>query len=190
MLANHRAVLKVTRNGLTVRASGKDWVFRNEITAHLIGREVHVYFNPEDLSSCFVKISPSDQKAAVIPLAPAIPATTATREQLNLAHASLDSHNRALHTRYKALTAHFPKNAPSPFRPVLADDGTIETGREIAAEQAEIRASQQLENTNNLRANKLRRKLGAHARIPASRLEVADQLQKELETDANSTPRP
>ncbi len=190
LLANHRAVLKVTRNGITVRASGKDWVFRSEITAHLIGREVQVYFNPEDLSSCFVKLSPSDKTAAVIPLAPAIPATTATREQLDLAHGSLDTHNRALHTRYKALAAHFPKNAPSPFRPVIADDDTIESGREIAAEQADIRANQQQETANNLRANRLRRKLGAHARVPASRLEIAAQLQKELETDANSTPRP
>jgi hypothetical protein len=179
LLANHRAVLKVTRNGLTIRANGKNWVFRNDVTAGLIGREVHVYFNPEDMSSCFVKLSPSDSTASVIPLAPAIPATTATREQMNAAQASVNTHNRSLHTRYKEIAPHFPVNGPSPFRPVIADDATIECGREIAADQEAIKSAQKSETTAIRRTNKLRRELNADGRVPASRLEIAAQLRNE-----------
>lgn len=188
LLANHRAVLKVTRNGLTIRSGGKDRVFRNEITAQLIGREIHVYFNPEDLSSCFVKLSPSDATAAVIPLAPAIPSMTATREQMNAAQASVDTHNRSLHTRYREIAAYFPKNGPSPFRPVIADQDTVETGRDIAAEQATIRAAQSDQISTGRKLSKLKRELGtlkSQSGVSEARQLAAYRLLQQNPTDAN-----
>lgn len=183
LLANHRAPLKVTRNGITIRANGKDWVFRNEITAHLVGRVVQVYFNPEDMSSCFVKLSSTDLTAAVIPLAPAIPATTATPEQMRGAMASVDTHNRSLHTRYKEIAAHFTDKGP--FRPVIAAAETIESGREIAAEQEAIKEAQRAGAVAVRRENKLRRQLNADIRVPASRLEIAAELRNEQTTHAD-----
>jgi hypothetical protein len=188
LLANHRALLKVTRNGITVRVNGRNFVFRNEVTAGLIGQEAHVYFNPEDLSSCFLKLSPSDITAEVIPLAPAVPATTATREQLDSANASLATHNRTLNTRYKEIAAHFPENAPSPFREVVADEATIQAGRQVAEEQTAIKAGQQSAAAEQRRANQLRRRHGADAQVPLSRLEAADRFRRKLAQLSHDNP--
>ena len=188
LLANHRRPLKVTRNGICVQIGKERHWFRNEFTGGLIGRILQVYFNPDDLSSVFVKLNSDDTAAVVVPAAPAIPAMSATREQMHAAQASVDAHNRPARTLYQAIKPHFPETGPSQFRRVVADHETIEMGQEIAVEQAAIKTAQSSEDTMNRKANRLRRELGAVAHIPLKRLEIAAQLKKELEKDANPTP--
>lgn len=189
LLANHRRPLKVTRNGICVQIGKERHWFRNEFTGSLIGRILQVYFNPDDLSSVYVKLNSADTAAVVVPAAPAIPAMSATREQMHAAQASVDAHNRPSRTLYQAIKPHFPDTGPSQFRRVVADLETVEMGQEIAVEQAAIKTAQSSEDTMNRKANRLRRELGAGAHIPLKRLEIAAQLKKELEKDANPTPK-
>lgn len=190
ILANHRRPLKVGRNGICVQLGKERHYFRNEITGQLIGRQVQVYFDPEDLSSIFIKLSSTDATASVVPLAPSIPAMSATRDQMHAAMASVDSHNRPARTLYRAIKTHFPENGPSHFRRLVVDADTEEQGREIATEQAAIKSAQSSDAVMDRRANKLRRELGADSRIPLGRLEIAARIKKELEKNANTTPKP
>lgn len=182
LLANHRTRLKVTRNGLAVRLGGRTYWFRSEETAGLIGRVVQCFFDPENMGSCFVKLASTNVEALVVPLVPEIPATTASREQLAEAAASVQSHNRALRTRYVALATRFPKSAPSPFRPVLFDPETVESGAQIETEQAAIRERQSAQFRADRRLARDRNRLGIRDRvgaIPNERMGAGINLIKE-----------
>ncbi len=74
ILSNHRRPLNVTKNGICVQIGKERTWFRNEATGRLIGRTVQVYFDPEDLSSVFIKLTSADKEAIVVPAAPVIPA--------------------------------------------------------------------------------------------------------------------
>jgi hypothetical protein len=142
LLANHRRPLKVTRNGVCVQIGRERHWFRNQTTGRLIGQTVQIYFNPDDLSSVFLKLDSSDKVASVVPAAPTAPAMGATPEQLRAAQASVNAQNAPARTLYQEIKPHFPDNKPAPFRRVIADAATVEEGREIAADQATIAARQ------------------------------------------------
>ena len=160
LLANRRRPLKITRNGICVQLGKERHWFRNEITGRLVGRTVQVYFDPEDLSSVFVKLAPGDATATVIPAAPCAPAMTANREQMEAAQASVAAQNRPARTVYQEIKPYFPDNGPSPFRRVLADEASVELGREIAEDQATVRAQLSTDNAIDRKLSTLRRRFG------------------------------
>ncbi len=160
LLANHRRPLKVTRNGICVQFGKERHHFRNEITGRLIGRTVQVYFNPDDMSSIFIKLATGDKTAAVIPAEPVTPAMTATREEMQAAQASVAAHNRPARTLYQEIKPYFPKNGPAPFRRVVADEASVELGRDIAADQAAVRATQAGSGNTDRKLANLRRRFG------------------------------
>jgi hypothetical protein len=191
LLANHRRPLKVAANGVCIQIGRERHWFRdaNGITGRLIGRMVQTYFDPEDLSSIFIKLNLEDKTAAVIPAAPAIPAMTASPEQHAAAQASVAAQNRPARTLYKTIEPHFPRNGPSPFRRVVADPETIEIGQEIAAEQAAIREKQAAHALEQRKLADLGRRFGpvfTNEAIPLSRrlvlLEIAEEAAQNADT--------
>jgi hypothetical protein len=193
LLANHRRPLKVTKNGVCIQIGRERHWFRNEITGRLIGRMVQAYFDPESLSSIFIKLTPEDKTAAVIPAEPKNPAYTATREQMAAAMASVDAQNRPARTLYKTIEPYFPDNAPSPFRPVIADSETVATGQEIAAEQAAIREKQTEQFRTQRKLANIGRRFGAgftNNAIPEARRLAAIDYAKEAAKNANASPKP
>ncbi len=191
LLANHRRPLKVTKNGVCIQIGRERRWFYNEITGRLIGRMVQAYFDPEDLSSIFIKLSPDDKTAAVVPAAPAIPAMSASPEQLAAAMARVDAHNQPARTRYKAIEPHFPDNGPSPFRRVVSDPETIEAGQEIAQEQAEIRNQQRSDTSTRRQLARYQRRLGVTTNqeaIPDSQLLNGYRWIEEAKRNVQHTP--
>jgi hypothetical protein len=163
--------------------------FYNEITGRLIGRTVQAYFDPESLDSIFIKLNPQDKTAAVIPAAPAIPAMSASPEQLSAAMARVDAHNRQARTYYKAIEPHFPDNAPSPFRQVVSDSETIEAGQEIAAEKAAIQEKQAEQFRTQRKLSNIGRRFGrgfTNDAIPAERRLAAIEFAKEAAKNADT----
>ena len=189
ILANHRRPLKVTRNGICIQIGKIRRWFRNELTGNMVGETVQAYFDPEDLSSIFVKQAINDNTAIVVEAEITVPAMSATSDELAEAQRSVTAQNSAARTLYSEIAPYFPDNRPSPFRRVMADEDTIIAGREIAAQQEAIKATQRTRVTVDRKANRLRRELGADARIPLARLEVAEQLKKEIEANAYQAPR-
>lgn len=195
LLANHCRPLKVTKNGICIQIGRERHWFRdtNGVTGRLIGRTVQAYFDPESLGSIFIKLSKTDKTAAVIPAAPAIPAYTASREQLTAAMESVDAQNRPARTLYRTIEPHFPDNGPSPFRRVVTDSETIEAGQEIAQEQAAIRDQQADQFKTQRKLSNLGRKFGsgfANNAIPAERRLAAIEFAKEAAEDANAPTEP
>ena len=193
LLANHRRPLKVSKNGLCIQIGRERHWFRNEITGRLIGRMVQTYFDPESLDSIFIKLSPGDKTAAVIPAAPVIPAMSATPEQMAAAMESVADQNRPARTLYKTIEPHFPDNGPSPFRRVLAESETVEAGQEIAAEQAAIREKQDEQFKTQRKLASIGRRFGSgftNNAIPAARRLAAIDFAKEAAKYADTSTEP
>jgi hypothetical protein len=163
LLSSHRRPLKVTKNGLCVQIGKVRTWFRNQETGRLIGRIVQVYFDPEDMSSIFIKMADSDAHAIVVPAAPIIPALGASREEFDEANASIKAHSSYARTLYRSIEPHFSKNAPSPFRAVLADRSTVDQGRDIAEEQNAIRERNDSDESQRRTIAKQQRRLGVKA---------------------------
>jgi hypothetical protein len=142
ILANHRRPLRVTKNGLCVQVGKERRWFRNESTGHLVGRTVQAYFNPDDLSSIWIRTQDTGREALVIPCEPTVPAMDADPDALAAAMASCQAHNRAAVTLYKAITPHFPNGSRVHFRQNVISPEAVEQGREIGEQQATIRAQQ------------------------------------------------
>ena len=193
LLANHRRPLKVTKNGVCIQIGRERRWFRNEITGRLIGRTVQTYFDPESLSSIFIKLTPEDKTAAVIPAEPINPAYTASPEQMAAAEASVAAQNRPARTLYKTIEPYFPDNGPSPFRRVVADSETVATGQEIAAEQAAIREKQTEQFRTSRKLANLGSRFGAgftNNAIPAERRLAAIEYAKEAAKNADTPTEP
>jgi hypothetical protein len=194
LLANHRRPETITKRGICIQVRKGDsrW-FYNEITGRLVGRRVQAYFDPEATESIFIKLNPADKTAAVIPAAPEVPAMSASPQQLGAAMARVDSHNRPARTLYKTIEPHFPENAPSPFRQVVADAETVETGEEIAAEQAAIRDQQAEQFKTQRKLSNIGRRFGSgftNNAIPAERRLEMIEFAKEAAKDANAPTEP
>ncbi len=142
LLANHRRPRRVTKNGLCIQIGNERSWFRNAATGHLIGRTVQVYFNPEDLSSIWLRTSDNARGAVVVPRAPTPAAMDASEVELSDALASCAAHNQAAKTLYAAIAPHFPANGRSHFRVNLVEHEFVEQSREIRDQQAEIRSAQ------------------------------------------------
>lgn len=195
LLANHRRPLEVKPNGVPIRINGSSkpiW-FQSEITGRLIGRKVQAYFDPEALDSIFIKLSPTDKTAAVIPAAPVIPAYTASREQMRAAMESVAAQNRPAQTLYQTIEPYFPDNGPSQFRRVIADAETVEAGQEIAADQAAIREKQAERFKADRKLATAGRRFGAgftNNAIPAARRLAVIEFAKEAAKNANASTEP
>jgi hypothetical protein len=193
LLANHRRPLKVTKNGVCIQIGRERRWFRNETTGRLIGRTVQTYFDPESLSSIFIKLTPEDKTAAVIPAEPINPAYTASPEQMAAAEASVAAQNRPARTLYKTIEPYFPDNGPTPFRRVIADSETVATGQEIAAEQAAIREKQAEQFRTSRKLANLGSRFGAgftNNAIPAERRLAAIEYAKEAAKNADTPTEP
>jgi hypothetical protein len=193
LLANHRRPLKVTRNGVCIQIGKNRTWFHNDITGQCEGRIVQAYFNTDDLSSIFIKLSPADLVAAVIPASLVIDAMDATSEQIEAAQAGVAAHNQHVRTVYKAIEPYFPDNGPSPFRKVLADPDTVELGKDIADAQTAILEEQKQTARSQRQVARLRGKFGVRVgqnAISDDRLRQASELMKGISTDADTSPKP
>lgn len=186
LLSNHRRPLKIGRNGICVEIGKERHYFRSEDTGRLIGSTVQVYFDPEDLSSVFMMHA---DRAVVVPAAPVIPAIGATREEMHAAQVSVDAHNRPARTLYRAIASHFPENGPTPFRPVLVDQESLERSREIAAQKEAIRGVRTEEQQTRRVIDRQRRARGSvpmQDAVSIERQNLGYKLLEEADQDANT----
>ncbi len=186
LLSNHRRPLKISRNGICVEIGRERHYFRSEDTGRLVGATVQVYFDPEDLSSVFMI---HGDQPIVVPAAPVIPAIGASPEQMRAAQASVDAHNRPARTLYRAISSHFPKNGPAPFRPVLADQESLERSREIAAQKEAIRGVRAEEQQARRSIDRQRRARGSvpmQDAVSIERQNLGYKLLQEADQDANT----
>lgn len=159
LLANHRRPLRVTKNGLCIQIGKERRWFRNEATGGLIGQTVQTYFNPDDLSSVWVRTG-NAANVIVVPEAPTPAAMDASEAELRGAHENCAAHNRAALTLYSTIKPHFPKNAPSHFRKNLITADLSEQSRALNAQQERVRAEQAEAQQKKAQLTRLSRRFG------------------------------
>ena len=189
LLANHRRPMKVTKNGICVQLGKERHWFRNEETGRLIGRIVQAYFDPEDLSSVFIKTDLAETSATVVPAAPSIPAMNATSEQMAAAMTSVNAHNQPARTLYRTIKPYFADTSPSPFRKVIADADTVEAGREIQEQKEALKKQQQSDDHQRRQLSRYNRRLGpmpGGEAISVERRIAAAKLLEEANQNANT----
>jgi hypothetical protein len=189
LLANHRRPVRVTANGLRIQ-SGKEvkW-FRNEATGALRGRTVQCYFNPEDLSSVWIRPSDDATDTIVVPCAPEPAAMDANEVELSYALASCCAHNRAASTLYATIATHFKKSAKSHFRLNVVAPEFVEQSREVRAQQEGIRAAQASARIEAKQVTQARRQLGnptGSELVSNRRLLESARLEKEAMQDGDT----
>lgn len=160
VLANHRRPLKVTSNGVCVQIGKERHWFRNESTGALRGQVVQVYFDPEDLSSVWIRPSGDTSTAIVVPRAELPSAMDATDEEIAAAIAQCASHNQADRTLYRAIAPHFPPRSRPHFRQNLVSPEFIEQTRAIQDQQADARAALETRDKERRQLQRYVKRLG------------------------------
>lgn len=130
LLATHRSVVTIGRNGVRITVGKNAFVYRSAETGERCGQRVIAWFDPDAPEFCTITDLES-RDPITIPLAPAIPAMDATREQLEAAMESVHSHEGAVRERYSRLRAAY---IPATRANLIAPSTAI-LGREMKAQR-------------------------------------------------------
>jgi hypothetical protein len=150
LLAHHRRLSRVTKNGIILKFGKNSFAYRNEQTGRLIGQDILAWFNPE--APEVISVTDLDrQNPFAVPLSPEIPAIDATPEQMRSAVEPIAAHQSHARAYYRTLKNKFER----PFRANLVAPQITELGqtfdRQQTAVQEQTRAAASLER----RADKL-----------------------------------
>lgn len=132
LFATHRSVRKIRKNGICISiGKGKNaFVYRSAETGDRVGQQVVAWFDPDSPEFCTIT-DMDNRNPVTVPRATSIPAMDATREELEEAMASVQSHERAIRERYSRLRASYIPAA----RPNLVAPSTAALGREMKAQR-------------------------------------------------------
>ncbi len=189
LLANHRKRIKVTRNGIRLKFKGESYWFRNDCTGEMIGKTVFAWFETEEEVPCSISVTDLKKENSIeVEREYKPPSITATSEELDLAQSQVKAQNSYGKTLYRIIQPRF-KNNQMMFRPVIADNKTIELGRSIETGRKKVKSKREKETRLVQQINKHQRARGiipnAQIRNPkrVSRgfelLEQADRMEEE-----------
>ena len=186
LLANHRRVEKVSKNGVRIVSAGRSYFYRSADTSRLIGQQVLVWHDVDEAPDSVTITDKYYRNAVEVPRVDPLPSMTATAEQLGAAARQAAAHGSYQRTLYRTLKPYF---ARSLFRPVQVDAATIELGQKIAAGRAEIAAEGNARNNVARRVAATERALGLTGsrqhRNPSCKLagleaiRLADELERQ-----------
>ena len=159
LLANDKRLARVTLNGVTIQIGKVKFNYRSQEIAHLVGREVLAWFDPENPES--ITITNTDRTE---------PITVARSENPNALESLIapDSgtlgrelsriEGQASHmkTRFNVVKAKFPL----PARMLLGAAQKIELGEEIAAQKNELAEKTTRRQRQRSQANKFAQRTG------------------------------
>ena len=136
ILAEHRLKMRVQRTGIVLRPSLGGGTYCGEATGRLLGRDVLVWINPEDLSA--IGITSLDRKEGpfVVPRLEPLPAIDATPDQFAANANQIAAHNEPTRTIYRLISPHL---AVHNFRHLsFVDRRTSEIGDSLDAQRAAL----------------------------------------------------
>ena len=180
LLAHHMRPVKVTPNGITLRFGKQAYNYRNKATGRLIGQTVLAFFNPE-LPDILTVTDMNRDNAFCVARSQEVPRFDAPADMLAAEMARIAAHQGYAKARYRVLKS----IAEQPFRANLVDAKTVELGRVIETQTAEIKAAQTQERATLAKARKAYSRLGAPLPQAALRnpeqIEAAERLAIKLE---------
>jgi hypothetical protein len=191
LLANDKRLAYVTMNGVTVQIGKKKFNYKGREIAHLVGREVLLWFDPENPEIITVTnpdrtnpicVTRSENPNALESLVDPESGT------LGREMSRIEGQASSVKTLYSVLKAQFPL----PQRQMLATAQAVELGAEITAQKTEITERQTRQRRQRSQASALAQRTGIY-QPEQSRGTVAperlNQLAKFLE-DGNAEEKP
>jgi hypothetical protein len=145
VLATHKQPVRVRQEGIVITIRGQKFLYANENTGQLIGRDVLAYYNvecPEVLTCCDMKRQNFFSAKRI-----ELPAMSATDEQFAEAHAQIRGHRAAAKALYGEIKHDILFTIT---RDSVHDTATKELGRFHNAE-VQAHAQQKTERTRKLR---------------------------------------
>lgn len=159
LLAHDKRVARVTLNGVTIQVGKQKFNYRGRAIAHLVGREVLAWFDPENPDVLAVTdmnrenpicIERSAEPSALECMI--APGSGSLSRELG----RIEDQASYMKTRFNILKAKFPL----PERTALTNAQTIELGQQIDAGKSRIRSGQIDKHRNQEAANRLMRQTG------------------------------
>jgi len=172
LLANHRLVRHVGRQGIRLPKSLGGGLYRGEATGSVIGRDVLAWVDPERLET--ITITDLQRKnPRIVDRADAIPAFAEHPDQIRAATRQLAAHNRYGADIFRVVSA---GEKPAAFRPVVIDRDTAALGTEMQRQANQRKAEKQAEHQARAEINRVTQRLGVTA-LPAAQnhRQLADQ---------------
>lgn len=184
LLAHDKRPAWVTLNGVTIRVGKKRFNYRGREVAHLVGREVLAWFDPENPE--ILTVTDMNRKNPICVARSKDPSalecvTDPKSETLGRELKRIDDQASYMKTRYNVVKSKFAM----PRRKTIADMETLELGSEMAAQRSQLVGEQKQSDKVERIARKLKMTLPeAAARRPeaATSLTRLAELLNEEET--------
>jgi hypothetical protein len=173
LLAHDKRPARVTLNGITIRIGKQEFNYRGREIAHLVGRDVIAWFDPENTGMLAVTdlnrqnplcVRRSQEPSA---LEDVIDPDSGT---LKNEMAGIEGQASYMKTRFRVLKANFPL----PERQVLANTQTLALGQEIESRRSSLREKEASDRKRIKHINQQAGTLGASVPARPKRLEVVE----------------
>ena len=180
LLANHRRVVKVQRNGIRLPASLGGGLYYGANSGRFVGQQMLAWINPDELDAiCLTSLDRRDGPYIVERAEPLAP-VGASDEEMARAQAQIAAHNRHARTQYSIAAPHLLRRN---FRRLWhVDAPTVELGEQIAAGTAAAAAARQQQKRKLRSAQRAVRAAGLSVNVDhrnAARAEAGAQLMRE-----------
>ena len=165
LLAHDKRLARVSLNGITIQVGKQKFNYRGQEIAHLVGREVLAWFDPENPETIVLTnpdrtnpicVARSENPNALESLIE--PAAGTLGRELS----RIEGQASHLKTRFNVLKAKFPL----PQRQMLAAVQTVELGEQIGRQKTEIAETQKRHRREQRTAEKIAERSGLY--FPAS----------------------
>jgi hypothetical protein len=189
LLAHDKRVERVTLNGVTIQIGKQKFNYRGKEIAHLVGREVLAWFDPENTETVVLTntdrtnpicVSRSENPSALESII-APESGTLGREMARIAGQS-----SYLRTRYNVVKAAFPL----PHRHLLASAQALELSQEIAEQKKAVCAEKSRVTRQRSQARRFNEQTGIFTPEagPAIALDEQRELAEFLQTESAPSP--
>lgn len=181
LLANDKRLARVTLNGVTIQIGKRKFNYRGQEIAHLVGREVLAWFDPENPESIVVTntdrtnpicVARSENPNALESLIES-EAGTLGREL-----SRIEGHSSYMKTRYTVIKSKFPL----PQRQLLAAAQAVELGQDIAEQKSAIAETNSRRRRERASAQQFAQRTGivmperARSQVDAGRLRELEEF--------------
>jgi len=165
LLAHDKRRVNVTLNGITIRIGKQPFNYRGQEIAHLVGREVLAWFDPENLEA--LTVTDLDRQNPICVARSTEPSalqclTAPESDTLAIELRRVEAQASRMKTRYNVIKAKFGL----PERRALADAQTLELGERIQEQKSRMRGIQEHREAQSRNASKLARQTGIVVRDP------------------------
>jgi hypothetical protein len=173
LLANDKRLARVTLNGVTVQIGKQKFNYRGREIAHLVGREVLIWFDPENTETAVITnpdrsnpicVSRSQNPNALEDVIQPGAGVLASELERIAGQASF------LKTRYNVVKAKFPM----PSRALLNAAPAVELGEQITAQKAQAAETQKRQHRQRSQARRFMQETG---------IAVSDRGQAQVSAD-------